>query len=127
MIITKCLQTIICAIALAIAGPLMGCSMANSDDVNSIQYFRSFSGYSLPLNPIDHISKEVAESERSYCVAYLENGRLVRLVKFLDGSMFFDHHYAYHLNGKLMRAEVENRNGQVNVLEFDESGALKKE
>lgn len=114
------------AVAIFMMAPAMGCAMAETEKSSSTEYYQSFAGYNLPLKPVQKISKEEAEAAKTYCVAYFDGGRMVRLVKMLDGSVFFEHTYAYYRDGKLMRAEVKNRDGAIKMHEFDASGALKK-
>lgn len=86
-------------------------------------YFLGFSGYALPLVPIDQVSKSEAEKHRSHLRAeYDAGGRLVRLEKRLDGEVFFRHEYFYFAAGALQEARVADRDGRLVIHTFDESG-----
>ena len=59
----------------------------------------------------------------AYLFGYFDaDGKLVRVVKMLRGSVFFDFEYAYHPNGKCKSARVTNAKGAVTMREYHESG-----
>lgn len=94
-----------------------------------VEYYRGFSGYDLPLRLTNKITKEEAEagaSNASFYIAYMERGKLIRVVKMFRGSADFEHMYQYYPNGKLKRVEGKNAEGVVKVEEFDENGQRKE-
>ena len=104
--------------------------MADPEKSFVAEYYRSFTGYDLPLHLVNKISKEEAESgspNTAYYIAYFDTDRrLVRVVKMLHGSISFEHKYSYYANGKLRRKEGTNASGTKAIQEFDETGKLKK-
>ena len=100
--------------------------MAQADSADPgcrAKYFIGFSGYSLPLVPVDEVSKSKATSQRSYYKAsYDGESRLRTFEKFLDGVQFFRHEYDYFPTGVIREARVTNADGQTVIHKFDESG-----
>jgi hypothetical protein len=92
-----------------------------------IEYYGGWGGYSHPIT-LDHkMTREEADAVAARGNAYLighfdADGKLIRVVKMLRGSVFFDFEYAYHPNGKRKRARVTDAKGGVTVREYDESG-----
>jgi hypothetical protein len=57
-----------------------------------------------------------------YLVGYYDaDGKLIRVVKFLRGEVFFEYLYTYHPNGRIKSARVL-RDGRDTLLEYDERG-----
>ncbi len=107
---------------------ILGHTMAEEN--YSVEYYRSFSGYSIPLRLVDKITREEAESkapDAAYYIGYFDVQRkLVKVVKMLNGETVFEDRYYYYPNGKLKRREGKNDYGITIDQEFDESGNLKK-
>jgi hypothetical protein len=114
---------------LSLAVLTTGCVMTDSNKQSSVEYYRSFSGYDLPLRLIDKTTKEEAEANEkkaAYYVAHFDSDRkLVRVVKMFRGNVLFEDRYFYYPNGKLKRREGKNEIGVLIMQEFDETGKLK--
>jgi hypothetical protein len=61
----------------------------------------------LPWRPVHEISRDEVLSRNSYVVGvYNDDGRLVVIERYWEGSLFFRYEYGYDAEGKL----VEERN-----------------
>ncbi len=115
-------------LAVILAALLIARSAARANRKHDpIEYYRGWGGYSHPIGLHDKVTKEEADAiaarGNAYLIGYFDaNGKLVRAVKMLRGSVFFDFEYAYHPNGKRKSARVTNAKGVVTVREYDESG-----
>lgn len=92
-----------------------------------IEYYGGWGGYSHPIILKNKITKEEADAVAARGYAYLicyfdAAGKLMRVVKMLQGSAFFDFIYSYYSNGKLKSAKVTNADGVVTVFNYDEFG-----
>jgi hypothetical protein len=93
------------------------------NDGNTEVYYGSFAGYNIPLKPIEKIDKREALSRNTYCVAFFNNkGQIIRFEKYLSGSLFFQHNYKYHDNGKIKENRIINADGVVKTNSFDRNG-----
>jgi hypothetical protein len=102
-----------------------GCEaeMTETGDKEEMVYYASFAGYSIPLKPVERISKQDALARTTYCVGYYNNrGKLYRLEKFLEGRLFFRHDYKYHDNGNIKESKTINAEGKEVVNYFDSKG-----
>jgi hypothetical protein len=90
-----------------------------------IEYYRGWGGYRHPIVLENRITKEEADALGArgavYLIGYFSEGKLMRVVKFLRGEVFFEYLYAYHANGRLKSARVV-RGGRDTLLEYDERG-----
>jgi hypothetical protein len=91
-----------------------------------IEYYAGWGGYRHPIVLEHKITKEQADAlaaeGSAYLIGYFDaNGKLLRVVKMLHGSVFFEYVYTYYHNGKRQSATVA-RNGRVTVLEYDRRG-----
>jgi len=102
---------------------------AQDKPMPTLQYFRTFTGYSLPLKLVQPIPKEEAlASKDSVYVGYFDEvGRLVKIEKFLKHKLVFTHEYEFHVNGKLKRLVNTPVDGVPKVKEYDGKGKLLKE
>ena len=94
---------------------------------DATEYYRSWGGYRHPISLQSRISKEEAEDRAAGGKAYLissfdAQGRLVRVIKMLKGSIFFEFVYEYHPNGKLKTATITNAKGETSLRRYDERG-----
>ena len=93
------------------------------NDGNTEVYYGSFAGYNIPLRPIEKIDKREALSRNTYCVAFFNNkGQIIRFEKYLSGSLFFQHNYKYHENGKVKENRIINADGVIKTNSFDRNG-----
>jgi hypothetical protein len=94
-------------------------------DHDPVEYYRGWRGYRHPIKLENRITKEEAEAitadGAAYLVGYFDDGRLMRVVKFLRGEFFFEYLYSYHPNGRLKSARVTRRD-RVTLLEYDSRG-----
>jgi hypothetical protein len=113
------------ALALIMAAALYIRSRATQRGRNRdpIEYYRGFAGYQfqLPLRLTGKIAKEEAEALAAtghpYYVGYYgPNGRLLKAVKMLGGTMNFEHAYLYSTKGRLMSAAIARADGTMKVL-----------
>lgn len=92
-----------------------------------IEYYRGWGSYRHPIVLQGKITKEEAEAIAAKGSVYLicnfdVEGRLVRVVKMLRGTIFFDFVYEYHANGKLRTVMSTDANGVETVWRYDERG-----
>lgn len=92
-----------------------------------IEFYLGWGGYSHPIALQTKVTKEIAEAVAAkggaYLIGYFDsNGRLMRAVKMLRGSVFFDFEYAYYPNGTRKSAKVTNAKGAVTIREYDRWG-----
>lgn len=93
---------------------------------HAIEYYLGWGGYWHPIGLQNRITKEEADAYAArgavYLIGYYDaNGRLMRVVKYLRGAVFFEYLYTYHPNGKLQSARVM-RGGRDTLLEYDKRG-----
>jgi hypothetical protein len=86
----------------------------------------AWGGYWHPIGLYHRITKEKADelhaSGTVYLIGYFDDkGRLERVVKMMQGKVFFEYAYSYHDNGMLKSARVA-RGGWVKLLEYDRRG-----
>ena len=98
---------------------LLGCS----GNMKNIKYYASFSGYSIPLNPVEEISKRKALSSVPYCIGYYDHKQnLVVFEKWIEEELFFRHEYKYRDNGVIYESKIQNSEGKITVQYFDNKG-----
>ena len=89
------------------------------------RYYLSYSGSSLPLKMLSALSNEGVDNRNTYFGVKLdEEGRIVVIHKLVYGSIELSHRYEYNDNGALTFAEINNMDGEMNKLWFDEEGNL---
>jgi len=87
------------------------------------EYFLTFAGYKQPLRLRKKVRKEEAEAAAAYYIgSFNKEGKLVRAIKMLHGTVAFDFNYTYYPNGKLKSFNSANADGSTIIREFDESG-----
>lgn len=88
------------------------------------RYFVSYSGVKLPLKLVNELEQEVDRQNRNtFFLGYYDaEQRLVRCEKRVYGETELLHEYEYHDNGTLKRAEITDADGELTVLNFDDSG-----
>jgi hypothetical protein len=124
MTILILLLTVAIAIGLAV---LIVRSVRASRKHDPIEYYKGWGGYWHPIGLQHKITKEEADAIAAEGSAYLighfnAGGKLVRVVKMLRGSTFFDFEYAYHPNGRLKYSRVTNAEGRVSERHYDARG-----
>ncbi|WP_213742488.1 DUF6156 family protein [Bradyrhizobium sp. dw_411] len=91
-----------------------------------VEYYTSWGGYRHPIGLQNRIYKEDADALAAQGAVWLaahysDDNKLMRVVKYFRGEVFFEYVYAYHPNGRLKSATV-TRGGRVTVLEYDPRG-----
>lgn len=87
------------------------------------RYFLSYSGVKLPLKLVSELEPDQVENRNTYFRGYFdEQDRLTVMQKMVYGELELEHRYTYRANSALGRAEIIDIDGEVEVLEFDESG-----
>ncbi|MGH1350384.1 MAG: DUF6156 family protein [Methyloligellaceae bacterium] len=88
--------------------------MAN-DEGNNSKFFASFAGAKkLPMRPVEPITYEEAQKALSYIEAtYDEDGRLIRLTKFVNKTIYFVQSTSYDNEGKIARVIVKDAEGNI--------------
>lgn len=90
---------------------------------NTAVYYGSFAGYNIPIKPIEKIDKKEALSRQTYYIAfYNKKGQIIRFEKYFMGSLFFQHKYKYHDNGKIKEDVIINADGATKINSFDMNG-----
>jgi len=89
-----------------------------------VEYYRALSGVGNPARPIGRITEAQAKWSGSYCVAYYEKNRLVRVVQIANGLTVLEQKYTYHSSGKISRVESNGRKG-LKVLELPDTKVTK--
>lgn len=115
------MNILFCSMLLFGMGPQM-----HDKAMPTMQYYRSFAGYDLPLKLIQPISKEEAiSSEGGYLIGYFdENKKIIKIEAMYKNKIKFKHLYEYHPNGKLKRLINSPSEGMDVVKDYDEKGKL---
>lgn len=83
------------------------------------RYFVTYTGVKLPLQLISPIDAAEVHSRNTYFHAvYDAQDRLVNCRKMVYGELEMEHRYEYAEDGRLVRAEVIDAEGEANVLSF---------
>jgi Family of unknown function (DUF6156) len=123
----KILILLIVVVGLVVAGLFVRSVLVRANrNHDPVEYYRGWGGYRHPIVLENQITKEAADALAAkgsvYLIGYFDGeGKLLRVVKFLRGEVFFEYLYAYHPNGRLKSARV-TRGGRETLLEYDERG-----
>jgi len=123
----KILILLIVMVGVVIAAVLVRSTLLRANRRHDpIEYYSGWGGYWHPIGLENKITREeadaIAAQGRAYLIGYFDGGeKLMRVVKFLRGEVFFEYLYSYHPNGKLRSAKV-TRGGRETLLEYDERG-----
>ncbi len=83
-------------------------------------YYAGFSGYSIPLKLVEEISKEDALTRSgAYYIGYYQEDKLMRVEKFFNGDLFFQHNYIYYEDGSIKESRIINRDGEEKINTFE--------
>jgi hypothetical protein len=99
---------------------------ARKETHDAVEYYRQWGAYQDPIRLYDKITREEADAlaaaGSAYLIGYFDaDGKRMRVVKMLRGSIFFDQVYAYYASGKLKGVKTTNSDGTVIVREYSES------
>jgi hypothetical protein len=122
----KILILLIVVVAMVVAGLVVRSVLVRaSRHHDPVEYYRGWGSYRHPIVLQNRITKEEADALAKgsvYLIGYFDGeGKLLRVVKFLRGEVFFEYLYEYHPNGRLKSARV-TRGGRETLLEYDERG-----
>jgi Family of unknown function (DUF6156) len=123
----KILTALIVVVGIVVAGLVVRSVLARANRKHGpVEYYRGWGGYRHPIVLENQITREAADALAAkgsvYLVGYFDSdGKLLRVVKFLRGEVFFEYLYEYHPNGRLKSARVA-RGGRDTLLEYDERG-----
>lgn len=88
-----------------------------------IRCYTSYSGVGLPLNLVNEISDEDLRNRNTYYQGcYDLQQRLCICRKIVYAETEFEHRYSYHPNGQLKEARIQDEDGEITQLQFDEQG-----
>lgn len=89
-----------------------------SDTEVFLRYFSSYSGTGLPLRLVGELPPDGTRNRNTYFVGSFDaEGRLLRCDKVVYGEVEQRHDYAYHPDGRLARAEIDDGDEPV-VVDF---------
>ena len=123
----KILILLIVMVGVVIAAVLVRSTLLRANRRHDpIEYYSGWGGYWHPIGLENKITREEADAiaarGHAYLIGYFDGDeKLMRVVKFLRGEVFFEYLYSYHPNGKLRSAKV-TRGGRETLLEYDERG-----
>lgn len=111
------------AIAILLGTAISNSAMSDSSGGRSpvtVHYFGGISGVTLPFTPRDEIRREQADLLVGYFrVSLRDDGRVMRLEKFLRGTLDFTHDYEYYDDGSLMTAIITTPGEKPRTYEFE--------
>lgn len=88
------------------------------------RYFISYSGVKLPLKLVTPLSDAELQNRNTFFLGYFDSQeRLLLCRKMVYGEIELEHRYRYYDSGILSEAEITDADGEVTVLQFDETGA----
>jgi hypothetical protein len=95
-----------------------------TDDLpGQYRHFLTYSGVKLPFKLLTPLEPEQIENRNTFFRGYFDaEERLIGLQKIVYGEVELEHRYAYDGHGTLRRAEITDVDGEVTVLDFDETG-----
>jgi hypothetical protein len=122
----KILILLIAVVGLVVAGLFVRAARVRANrNHDPVEYYRGWGSYRHPIVLQNKITKEEADALAKgsvYLIGYFDGeGKLLRVVKFLRGEVFFEYLYSYHPNRRLKSARV-TRGGRETLLEYDERG-----
>ena len=123
----KILILLIVVVAMVVVGLLVRSVLVRANRHHDpVEYYRGWGSYRHPIVLLNRITRQEADALAAkgsvYLIGYFDGeGKLLRLVKFLRGEVFFEYLYEYHPNGRLKSARVA-RGGRDTLLEYDARG-----
>lgn len=99
----------------------------SDESQNVCRYFVSYSGVKLPLKLCQPLEESSLSNRNTFFQAWFDGqDRITALKKMEYGEVAMEHSYKYYDNGALEWAEVVDAEGEVTVVNFDESGTIQK-
>jgi hypothetical protein len=101
--------------------PLFGMEQQKNHD--PVEYYRTFTGYDLPLRLRGRMTREEAESSAAagfayYIASYSPEGTLTKVVKMFRGAMLYEQSYEYDANRRLKRVTTRHADARVDVRDY---------
>jgi len=107
---------------------MLSCSSDRRHKPGGPYYFEDFAGYHIPFRLCDEISADDIHGRRTYYEAFFdEDGRLIRVCKYFEGSYEWEDVYYYSSSGKLTKRVMTKSDGTSTVQHFDKHGRIRKE
>lgn len=83
------------------------------------RYFTSYSGAKLPLKLVGELTADDMRNRNTYYRGTFDAAeRLICCEKIVYGETESRHIYAYHADGQLARAEIEDGGDEPNVIDY---------
>lgn len=83
------------------------------------RYFTSYSGVRLPLNLVGELlADDMRNRNTFYRGGFDDDGRLLRCEKVVYGEVEVCHHYRYHADGRLARAEIDDGGDEAKIIDY---------
>lgn len=83
------------------------------------RYFTSYSGVKLPLRLVDERSESEIRNRNTFFRGYFNSaGQMLACEKVVYNETEFRHVYCYADEGHLLRAEVDDGSGDVQVIDY---------
>lgn len=100
-------------------------SSACAVDPNTVKYFRTFAGYSIPFSPREEVDQADALLLPTYYRAeYANDGVIVLFQKYINGGLVFSDRYFYDADRKFKRRTITKASGETTDQSFDKSGRV---
>ncbi len=97
--------------------------MMTNDIPARCRHYLTYTGAKLPLNLLTPLKPAQIANRNTYFRGYFDDqDRLIRLQKIVYAETEFEHRYHYDDDGLLRRAEITDAEGEITVLQFDETG-----
>jgi hypothetical protein len=94
-----------------------------SDIAGDCRYFLTYTGVKLPFKLSSPLESGQIENRNTYFRGYFDDtDRLIGLQKLVYGEIELEHRYSFDDTGVLRRAEITDCDGELTILDFDESG-----
>jgi hypothetical protein len=107
---------------------MLSCSSNRPHKPGGPYYFADFADYHVPVKLFHEISVDGIHGRKTYYEAFFdENGRLIRVCKYLEQSRDWEDVYYYSDSGKLAKRVMTKSDGTSIVQHFDEHGRIRKE
>lgn len=85
----------------------------------TIRYYTSYSGAGLPLRLVGELAADDMRNRNTYYAgAFDDDGRLIRCEKIVYGDIEVRHDYAYHSDGRLARATIDDGSDEPSVIDY---------
>jgi len=84
------------------------------------RYFTTYTGIRLPFKLTGELSEEETQNRNTFFRGqYNEAGQLLSFQKMVYQDVEQEHRYSYDEDGKLIRAEIVDADGDVNIIDLE--------